>query len=353
MIKKMLLFFLCFTLFLSMPGCKKKLPTTPDIPTKILPTIEYFTATPESISPGESSILSWSVTNATNVTIDQGVGTVSAKATTEVSPEETTTYTLTATNSDGRKTQACTIEVIITVQSIAVISSSDLLYIGISETFTATATMSDGSTKAVIGGVWGGDNPSVATVEVTTGQVTIVGSGVVNIFVDYQGQRGTKAIRGLPNYQGTWSGSYIINSCNATGDFLLAGFCDIFAVGTVAPIDLVLMQDQDRVTGRFYLGDLSAATTGPVATNGQLPLTGLVPSDPFTIDVLLQLQSTMPDQITGTLDMLWLATGFSGSAQLSCNILDLNRTSTMTMAPIPPRKLTPTLQDVLRALLKR
>lgn len=31
MFKKMLLVFLCFTLFL-MPGCKKKLPTSPDIP---------------------------------------------------------------------------------------------------------------------------------------------------------------------------------------------------------------------------------------------------------------------------------------------------------------------------------
>ena len=111
MIKKSVLFFLCFMLFLSIPGCKKKLPTQPDIPTKILPSIEYFTATPESISSGESSILSWSVSNATNVTIDQGVGTVSAKATTEVNPEETTTYTLTATNSDGQKTQACTVEV--------------------------------------------------------------------------------------------------------------------------------------------------------------------------------------------------------------------------------------------------
>ena len=353
MLKKMLLVFLCLSLFLSIPGCKKKLPTTPDIPTKILPTIEYFTATPESISPGESSILSWSVTNATNITIDQGVGTVSAKATTEVSPEETTTYTLTAKNSDGQKTQACTIEVIITVHSIAVISSSDLLYIGVSETFTAVATMSDGSTEAVIGGVWGGDNPSVAMVEVTTGQVTIVGSGMVNIFVDYQGQRGTKTIRGLPNYQGTWSGSYIIASCNATGDFLLSGFCDIFAVGTVLPINLVLTQDQDRVTGRFYLGDLSSDTTGPVATNGQLLLTGLVPSDPFTVDVVLQLQSTTPGQISGTLDWLFLAAGFTGSGQLSCNILDLSRTSTMTMAQPTRHVMTPTLQDLFRALLRR
>jgi len=32
MIKKAVLFFLCFTLFLSIPSCKKKLPTSPDLP---------------------------------------------------------------------------------------------------------------------------------------------------------------------------------------------------------------------------------------------------------------------------------------------------------------------------------
>ncbi|MBA7521153.1 hypothetical protein ES705_13256 [subsurface metagenome] len=113
MIKKMLLVFLCFTLFLSIPGCKKKLPTQPDIPVKILPTIEYFNANPDSIEFESDSIitLSWSVKNATNITIDQDVGTVSATDATQVSPEETTTYTLTATNSDGTRTASCTVEV--------------------------------------------------------------------------------------------------------------------------------------------------------------------------------------------------------------------------------------------------
>ena len=70
MIKKMLLSFLCLSLFLSIPYCKKKLPTTPDIPTVVLPTIAYFTASPTSIMLDSSSTLSWSTTNATNITID-------------------------------------------------------------------------------------------------------------------------------------------------------------------------------------------------------------------------------------------------------------------------------------------
>ena len=110
MISKLLLFFLCLSLFLSISGCKKT-PTTPDIPVKILPTIAYFNANPTSIMLGSSSTLSWSTTNATNITIDHGVGTVSATGTKEVSPSETTTYTLTATNSDGDKSLSCTVEI--------------------------------------------------------------------------------------------------------------------------------------------------------------------------------------------------------------------------------------------------
>jgi len=111
MIKKTVLFFLCFML-LAMPGCKKKLPTQPDIPVEVLPTIIHFTASPESIMEGEMSILSWNVSHATAVHIDHGIGTVSAIGTIEIFPEATTTYTITATNLDGTKTASCTVEIL-------------------------------------------------------------------------------------------------------------------------------------------------------------------------------------------------------------------------------------------------
>jgi len=359
MIKKMLLVFLCFTLFLSIPGCKKKLPTQPDIPTKILPTIEYFTATPESISPGESFILSWSVKNATNVTIDQDVGTVSATDTVEVSPEETTTYTLTATNSDGNKTQSCTIEVVAGVESIVVISSSNMLYIGASETFTAVATMTDGSSKAVIEGVWSEDNPGVAMVEAATGQVTIVGSGLVNIFVDYAGQQGSKSIRGLPNYQGTWSGNYIFTSCSATEDHLLVDFCDESEgmgeiLGQLLPVELNLIQVDDRVEGHVLFYEMSLEALGPIQTDGRLLLTGTAYEVFGTIEVAMIFQAAVPGQITGDLSHRIRIAGLSGHGQLDGSIQELSRISTMAMSlRSVPQKPILTLKDLVRALKRR
>ncbi|MBS1241195.1 MAG: hypothetical protein H6R40_622, partial [Gemmatimonadetes bacterium] len=64
------------------------------------PAILSFSADPASIVAGQSSTLSWTVTNATAVSIDQGVGTVGLSGSHAVSPPFNTTYTLTATNGD-------------------------------------------------------------------------------------------------------------------------------------------------------------------------------------------------------------------------------------------------------------
>jgi hypothetical protein len=77
----------------------------------VLPTIDYFLANPTSIRDDESSMISWSVQNATGITIDQGIGTVSATGTRQVSPQATTNYTLTATNADGQNTATCQVEI--------------------------------------------------------------------------------------------------------------------------------------------------------------------------------------------------------------------------------------------------
>jgi hypothetical protein len=65
------------------------------------PAIVRFTAAPTNINQGQSSLLSWTTTGASTVTINNGVGTVPANGSKSVSPSTTTTYTLTATGADG------------------------------------------------------------------------------------------------------------------------------------------------------------------------------------------------------------------------------------------------------------
>jgi hypothetical protein len=60
------------------------------------PQISSFTAQPAAIVTGESATLSWQVTGATTLTIDNGVGDVSGHTSAVVRPTADTTYTLTA-----------------------------------------------------------------------------------------------------------------------------------------------------------------------------------------------------------------------------------------------------------------
>jgi hypothetical protein len=66
------------------------------------PQIARFEASPLTIQPGQSTTLSWATNGASTVTISPGVGNVPVNGSTTVSPNQTTTYTLTATSSDGK-----------------------------------------------------------------------------------------------------------------------------------------------------------------------------------------------------------------------------------------------------------
>ncbi|HLH43747.1 MAG TPA: OmpA family protein [Bryobacteraceae bacterium] len=108
-------------------GCKKKAPVAPPPPppppaAKVEPPppppakpqpprIDAFTAEPSSIQRGQSATLSWSVANATDMSIDQGLGSVGANGTRQVFPANTTTYTLTASNAGGTVTRSATVTV--------------------------------------------------------------------------------------------------------------------------------------------------------------------------------------------------------------------------------------------------
>ncbi len=70
-----------------------------------------FTATPPSIAGGQSSTLSWNVTGATAVTIAPGLGTVALQGSAPVTPSQTTTYLLTASNGPVQQTAQVTVVV--------------------------------------------------------------------------------------------------------------------------------------------------------------------------------------------------------------------------------------------------
>ena len=94
-------------------GCKKQVAATTPAPAPApaaAPTVT-LNATPASIQSGQTSTLSWSSTNATDLDIEPGVGKVSPQGSTPVTPSESTTYTITATGSGGSATASARVEI--------------------------------------------------------------------------------------------------------------------------------------------------------------------------------------------------------------------------------------------------
>jgi peptidoglycan-associated lipoprotein len=75
------------------------------------PTVAEFSAEPSSIERGQSAVVRWSVSNATEVSIDNGIGTVQSSGTRRVIPSDTTSYHLTASGPGGNTTATATVTV--------------------------------------------------------------------------------------------------------------------------------------------------------------------------------------------------------------------------------------------------
>jgi peptidoglycan-associated lipoprotein len=102
-------------------ACKKKVPPPPPppppapvvqpAPPPAKTAINSFTAEPSRIEKGQSATLRWSISNATDMQLDQGLGAVQSQGSRSVFPSATTTYTLIANGAGGSDSKTVTVEV--------------------------------------------------------------------------------------------------------------------------------------------------------------------------------------------------------------------------------------------------
>ncbi len=86
-------------------GCHKQVAKSTPHPPAATPAAERPTVTlsasPADITKGGSATLTWSSTNASQLSLTPSVGNVSPQGSTKVSPSDSTTYTLTASSAAG------------------------------------------------------------------------------------------------------------------------------------------------------------------------------------------------------------------------------------------------------------
>ena len=133
------------------------------------PTILSFTASPTTISAGKSSTLSWTVTGATMLSLDQGAGSalVSVLGTTSqvVAPTQTTTYTLTL---NGTMSAQVTVTVVSLPTITSFSASPTAVRSGNSTTLTAVFSGGTGAVDQGIGAMTSGLGKSTGPISAGT-----------------------------------------------------------------------------------------------------------------------------------------------------------------------------------------
>jgi len=125
-----------------------------------------LTASPTTITSGQSATLSWTSTNATSLSIDNGVGAVQpiSAGSVTVTPSSTTTYTITASGSGGTATAQATVTVQAGPPTATLTASPTSITSGQTATLTWTTT---NATSASI------DNGIGAVTPVSGGSITV------------------------------------------------------------------------------------------------------------------------------------------------------------------------------------
>lgn len=138
-----------------------------------LPVISYFTANPTGIFHGNSSEIRWEVLNASTVTILPDIGEVSLTGNKTISPVNTTTYTLVASNEKGSVNTSIKITVSSAYTGFPTINS-----------FAASPAIIAAGSSSTLG--WNVSNatkvsisPGIGTVS-STGSITVTPSNTTN-----------------------------------------------------------------------------------------------------------------------------------------------------------------------------
>ena len=208
-----------------------------------------------------------------------------------------------------------------------VINGVDAVLTGSVTSYAVTATMSDGTTRAVTP-TWTSSRTDVASVD-SAGRLDGRAHGATNLTASYTGRTASKTVQVVNNYGGSWVGQYVIKACDQSGYFQRAGCESSGRVGQVLPITLALSQtgsSKSEIRGtlvliRFpylsaVLDRIEQNITGVVTEDGRLTLGGSSTiqswDDTYTFkveewDTNVSGPGAMTGHWTQTLGVLWYA----------------------------------------------
>lgn len=231
-----------------------------------------------------------------------------------------------------------------TVSSLR-IDGADAVRTGVSADYTATATLSNGTTQTVTP-AWSSSSTSIASVD-ANGRVTGQSHGAVTLTATHQGASATKAVSVVANFAGQWSGRYVMRACDQSGVFELIRYCQgLGPIGSTGPITLSITQagnTQDQLTGTIsFGGTLSGNVTGNVTADGRMVIGGnfsvVASGIPFTFRVGgWESRLSGPSSMTGRWADDLAAVGVPGNAYTENELVTMTRTGTSQVPVLTPQ----------------
>jgi len=174
-----------------------------------LPTMDTFRASPEVLSFGQSTTLTWAgIANATNCSIDHGIGAVPCRnGSVTHAPSETTVYTMTLTNAAGSRTFLYTV-IVAGAAPLAGHGSQTFNFTGAQQTFVVPALVTSVTIQA--SGAQGGNGvqglASLGNGGTVTATIAVTPGETLAVFVGGMGTAGTQNGGGAPAAPGGFNG---------------------------------------------------------------------------------------------------------------------------------------------------
>ena len=224
------------------------------------------------------------------------------------------------------------------------INGTDAVLTGVSASYTATATFSDGTSRAVTP-AWISSNPAVGSAD-GDGRLDGRSHGSTTLTATYQGRSVSKTVQVVNNYAGTWNGSFVIRACSDSGDltnhdggWCLAGFGRVGTV--VSGMTMRLAQSGTNLTEiTGTLGSFEEALTGVVTADGRLTLGGTFREwdwDHEIVEAIWQIHAwdsnlAGPDVMTGRWSEHLISFFRIGTADIDNEFVTMTRTSRVASA---------------------
>ncbi|HUQ88283.1 MAG TPA: Ig-like domain-containing protein [Vicinamibacterales bacterium] len=237
------------------------------------------------------------------------------------------------------------------------IDGANALRAGLSSDYTATVTLSNGTTQAVTP-TWSSGNSSVATVD-GNGRVSAQSPGQATLTAAYQGASTTKNVSVVANFAGQWSGRYAMKACDQSGVFTAIGYCQgLGPVGSTGPITLSLTQggnDQSDLSGTIAFGALAGGVSGNVTADGRMVIGGSfnVVASGVTFSFRVggwESRLTGPSTMTGRWADNLTAVGIPGNAYTENELQTMTRTSSAAAPAAPARTATLKWADLFASM---